>query len=260
MSTRNGTEAPRGRGPMTRWTSRAWKRKRIRPSARSRTLARRPVPLSHCPGRSTESIRRLAGAGGWTVPRCGSTRSGHVLRPAPRLAPAARLQSLDFFAQVAGEVSAVRRLEVTKGSHGCREMIPLPLQVVERFSAAIFNLTIELLSATVCNGIETLCIDPGFRLDPRGTCTGVGGELTCGSAGLLSDPVGIRCNFLDQAFGLLRGHLDQADDGRAGFLSSCHHDWAGCRRSHRIRLLRHRWLNRRGLRQRGRSPSRNWRR
>ena len=134
---------------------------------------------------------------------------------------AARLQSLDFFAQVAGEVGAVRRLEVTKGSHGCREMIPLPLQVVEHFSAAIFNLTIELPSATVCNGIETLCIDPGFRLDPRGTCTGVGGELTCGSAGLLSDPVGIRCNFLDQAFGLLRGHLDQADDGRAGFLSSC---------------------------------------
>jgi len=134
---------------------------------------------------------------------------------------AARLQSLDFFAQVAGEVCAVRRLEVTKGSHGCREMIPLPLQVVEHFSAAIFNLTIELLSATVCNGIETLCIDPGFRLDPRGTCTSVGGELTCGSAGLLSDPVGIRCNFLDQAFGLLRGHLDQADDGRAGFLSSC---------------------------------------
>jgi hypothetical protein len=134
---------------------------------------------------------------------------------------AARFQSLDFFAQVAGEVCAVRRLEVTKGSHGCREMIPLPLQVVEHFSAAIFNLTIELPSATVCNGIETLCIDPGFRLDPRGTCTGVGGELTCGSAGLLSDPVGIRCNFLDQAFGLLRGHLDQADDGRAGFLSSC---------------------------------------
>src|SRR5215216_3680982 len=98
---------------------------------------------------------------------------------------AGRLQSLDFFAQVTGEVRAVGRLEVTKGSHGCREMIPLPLQVVEHFSAAIFNLTIELLSATVCNGIETLCIDPGFGLDSRSTCTSVGGELKCGPAGLL---------------------------------------------------------------------------
>src|SRR5215211_3532361 len=104
---------------------------------------------------------------------------------------AARLQSLDFLAQVAGEVRAVRRLEVTKGSHGCCEMIPLPLQVIEHFSA------------TVCIGIETLCIDPGFGLDSRGTCTGVGGELMCGSVGLLSDPVGIRCDLLDQAFGLL---------------------------------------------------------
>jgi hypothetical protein len=105
---------------------------------------------------------------------------------------AARLQSLDFLAQVAGEVRAVRRLEVTKGSHGCREMITPPLQVVEHFSAAIFTLTIELLSATMCIGIEALCIDPGFGLDPRGTCTGAGGELMCGPVGLLSDPVGIR--------------------------------------------------------------------
>jgi hypothetical protein len=82
---------------------------------------------------------------------------------------AARFQSLDFFAQVAGEVCAVCRLEVTKGFDGSRETIPLPVQVVERFSAAIFNLTIELLSATVCIGIETLCIDPGFGLDPGGT-------------------------------------------------------------------------------------------
>ena len=46
MSTRNGTEAPRGRGPMTRWMSRAWKRKRIRPPARSSTLARRSIVQS----------------------------------------------------------------------------------------------------------------------------------------------------------------------------------------------------------------------
>ena len=131
---------------------------------------------------------------------------------------AARLQSLDFLAQVAGEVRAVRRLEVTKGPHGCREMITPPLQVVEHFSAATFNLTIELLSATMCIGIETLCIDPGFGLDPRGTCTGVGGELMCGPVGLLSDPLGIRGGFLDQPFGLLGGQLDEADDGRAGFL------------------------------------------
>src|SRR5215216_2432110 len=110
-------------------------------------------------------------------------------------------------------------------------MIPLLLQVVEHLATATFNLTIELLGATMCVGLETLCIDPGFGLDSRGTCTGVGGELMCGPAGLLSDPVGIRCDFLDQAFGLVGGHLDEADDGRAGFLSSCHHDRAGRRRS-----------------------------
>ena len=153
---------------------------------------------------------------------------------------AARLQSLDFLAHVAGEVRAVRRLEVTKGSHRCREMITPPLQVVEHFSAATFNLTIELLSATMCIGIDTLCIDPGFGLDPRGTRTGVGGELMCGPVGLLSDPLGIRGGFLDQPFGLLGGQLDEADDGRPSFLPRCHRDCAGRRRLRRSRLPRHR--------------------
>lgn len=40
---------------------------------------------------------------------------------------AVRLHGLDFFVQVAGEVCAVRRLEVAEGFDGCREMIPLPL-------------------------------------------------------------------------------------------------------------------------------------
>src|SRR3954454_10604591 len=173
---------------------------------------------------------------------------------------ATRLQSLDFLAQVVGEVRAVRRLEVTKGSHGCCEMIPLLLHVVEHFSAATFNLTIELLGATMCIGVETLCIDLGFGLDSPGTCTGVGGELMGGPAGLLSDPVGILSALLDQAFGLLGGQLDEPDDGRAGFLPSCHHDCAGHRRLHWSKLRRCRWLNRRSLRHRSRSPSRNWRR
>src|SRR5215211_554608 len=173
---------------------------------------------------------------------------------------AAGLQSLGLLAQVAGEVRAVRRLEVTKRSHGYREMITLPLQVAERFSATTFNLTIELLSATMCIGVETLCIDPGLGLDSRGTCTGVGSELMSGPAGLLSDPVGILSALLDQAFGLLGGQLDEPDDGRAGFLPSCHHDCAGHRRLHRSRWRRCRWLNRRSLRHRGGSPSRNSRR
>ena len=151
---------------------------------------------------------------------------------------AARLQGLDFLAQVAGEVRAVRRLEVTKGPHGCCEMITPPLQVVEHFSTATFNFTIELLNATMCIGTETLCVDPGFGLDPRGTGTGIGGELLCRPVGLLSDQLGLRGGLLDQPFGLLRGQLDQADDGPAGFLPSCHPDCAGRRRLHRSRLRR----------------------
>ena len=77
-------------------------------------------------------------------------------------------------------------------------MITLLLHVVEHFTAATFNLTIKLLGATMCVGLETLCIDPGFGLDPRGTCAGVGGELMCGPVGVLSDLVGIRGGFLDQ--------------------------------------------------------------
>lgn len=122
---------------------------------------------------------------------------------------AAGLQSLDLLAQVAGEVRAVRRLEVTKRSHGCREIITLLLQVAEHLATATFNLTIELLGATKCFGLETLRIDPGLGLDSLGTRTGVGGELMSGAVGLLSDPVGILSGLLDLAFGLLGGQLDE---------------------------------------------------
>jgi hypothetical protein len=45
-STRNGTDVPRSRCHMTRWTSRAWKRNAIHPSARFSMLARPSIVQS----------------------------------------------------------------------------------------------------------------------------------------------------------------------------------------------------------------------
>jgi len=50
----------------------------------------------------------------------------------------------------------------------------------------------------------------------------VGGELVSGPVGLLPDPVGVLGGLVYQAFGLLGGHLDEADDRGAGLLAGGH--------------------------------------
>ena len=92
---------------------------------------------------------------------------------------------------MAGEISAVRRLEVAQRPDSCGEVVALPLQVAEHFAAPSFDLTIKLLGPAQSISLKPLGIDAGFGLDPLRTRTGVGGELVCGPVGFLPDPVGV---------------------------------------------------------------------